>query len=67
MALMKGWKQLKGNSGSGSSLRNSFRAPAITWTSSHWPSSRTFFLEDLSLAAQPTEAPLSSTVYSGTI
>jgi len=29
--------------------------------------SRTFFLEDLSLAAQPTEAPLSSTVCSGTI
>lgn len=29
--------------------------------------SRTFFLDDLSLQAQLTEAPLSSTVYSGTI
>lgn len=33
----------------------------------HQSTSRTCFLEDLSLEAQPTEAPFSSTVYSGTI
>lgn len=33
-------KWLKGKRGSGSSLKNNFSAPVMTWTSSHWPSSR---------------------------
>lgn len=40
MAAMNLLKQLKGNTGSGSSRRKSFRAPVITWISSHCPSSR---------------------------
>lgn len=40
IAAMNLSKQLKGNSGSGSSRKNSFRAPVMTWISSHWPSSR---------------------------
>lgn len=31
---------LYGKRGSGSSRKNSFSAPVMTWTSSHWPSSR---------------------------
>lgn len=33
-------KWLYGKRGSGSSRKNSFSAPVMTWTSSHWPSSR---------------------------
>lgn len=40
MAVMNLLKWLKGKSGSGSSRKNSLRAPVMTWTSSHWPSSK---------------------------
>lgn len=40
MASTNRGKNLKGNSGSGSSLKNIFRAPVTTWMSSHWLWSR---------------------------